>query len=107
MRKKYNYKQKYQEKNSHITQRKCKSCDKFTSVENLETSYMCKTCYVKVNAQKRCSKCGLLKCVSQFHKNPNYKDGYLNKCIDCRKQVETLEKQRMYSKKHYKKREIS
>ena len=36
--------------------------------------------------QKKCFKCNLIKCLSDFYKHNRMKDGYLNKCIKCCKQ---------------------
>ena len=35
--------------------------------------------------KKKCSVCKELKKISKFHKNITVKDGYRNKCKDCRK----------------------
>lgn len=36
-------------------------------------------------ANKMCSKCGIEKCMSKFHKNSNRKDGHDNRCKECKR----------------------
>lgn len=50
-------------------------------------------------AKKPCIKCGAVLPLARFHKNPNMKDGRLNRCITC--QNEIGRQQRIKKLEHY------
>lgn len=92
--------------------KKCKKCEEFKDLldfsinRSLKDGYssMCKSCDNEKNRNKRanllkckiesgevrtkiCNTCTLLKRISKFNRSKKTKDGYLDTCIECRKDV--------------------
>ena len=72
----------------------------------------------RLSETKRCSKCGVEKPLSEFHRDKTHKDGYHNQCKECKKKYRAAnrerlnarakefyaanrEQQKVYSKKRY------
>lgn len=62
---------------------------------------------LRVSPMKTCSKCGLIKELSEFHKDKNQNDGFKKRCIKCRKEdsyiydLKRTEKKKEYHKNYY------
>ena len=61
-----------------------------------------------MQTEKKCFKCGEVKCLSDFYKHPKMPDGHVNKCKDCNKRDvrENREKRADYYREYDKKRSM-
>lgn len=70
----------------HRTQTACWICRRDKRIANPEA--------IVTAAEKRCAgECGLVKAISEYHLEPNNKDGHRNTCKPCRKSLQQQERE--------------